>query len=320
MSFRCANSGCYVTDGEACALGHASSTECDFGAALHAAAEHADASMRDTTGRVPWSGAALGLADLGQLTPRARSIVIGVMGPHDAGKTTLLTGNYLALLQGHRVANAGFSGSRTLAAWEGLAAWTRFDDATRPPTFPPHTPRAAARSPGLLHLALRRDNGEFRDVLLTDGPGEWFMRWSINEAAPDAEGARWTARHADGFLVVADCSRLASPDYGTARQATRGLIERLGNHIAGRPMVFVWTKSDHTPQDRPRAAIREALSAHIPNAREAESTVSRPNSLVTALSLLLEDTWNPPYARRVVDPVLGNDGFARFRGRGHDRT
>jgi hypothetical protein len=319
LTFRCANPHCYVTDGEACALGHASSAECEHGAALQAAAEPA-AAMLDTAGRVPWSGAALGLADLGQLTPRARSIVIGVMGPHDAGKTTLLTGNYLALLQGHRVASAGFAGSRTLAAWEGLAAWTRFDDATRPPTFPPHTPRTAARSPGLLHLALRRDSGEFRDVLLTDAPGEWFSRWSIKETAPDAEGARWTARHADGFLVVTDCSRLASLDYGAARQATRSLIERLGNHIAGRPAVFVWTKSDHTPQDRPRAAIREALRVHIPHAREAESTVSRPDSLVAALSLLLDDTWNPPRAVRIIEPVLGNDGFARFRGRGHDRA
>lgn len=319
MSSRCANPRCYVTDGESCALGHASSAECEHGATLHAAAEPAPAAL-DTAGRVPWSGSALGLTDLSQLTPRARSIVIGVMGSHDAGKTTLLIGNYLALLQGHRLASAAFAGSRTLAAWEGLAAWTRFDDATRPPTFPPHTPRAAARSPGLLHLALRRDSGEFRDVLLTDAPGEWFTRWSIKETAQDAEGARWTARHADGFLVVADCARLASSDYGAARQATRSLIERLGNHITGRPTVFVWTKSDHTPHDRPRAAIREALRARLPHAREAESTVLRRDSLVAALSSLLIDTWDPPYAGRIVEPVLGSDGFARFRGRGHDRA
>lgn len=319
MSSRCANPRCYVTDGEACALGHASSADCEHAAALHAAVEPAAAAL-DTAGRVPWSGSALGLADLSQLTPRARSIVIGVVGPHDAGKTTLLIGNYLALLQGQRLASAGFAGSRTLAAWEGLAAWTRFDDATRPPAFPPHTPRTTARSPGLLHLALRRDSGEFRDVLLTDAPGEWFTRWSIHETAPDAEGARWTVRHADGFLVVADCSRLAAPDYGAARQATRSLIERLGNHIATRPTVFVWTKSDHRPHDRPKAAIREALRMRIPQAREAESTVSHRDSLVTALSLLLDVTWDPPHAGRIVEPVVGNDGFAQFRGRGHDRA
>jgi len=77
----------------------------------------------------------------------------------------------------------------------------------------------------------------------------------------------------------------------------------------------VWCKAD-----RPRAAIREALRRHIPHAREAESTVSRPESLVAALSSLLDDTWNPSFAARIVEPVLGDDGFARFRGRGNDRA
>lgn len=320
MTSRCANLSCYVTDGEACALGHAASSECEFGARLHAISASPDSGSLDITGRVPWSGAALGLSDLGLLTPRARSIVVGVIGAHDAGKTTLLLGNYLALLEGQCIAGASFAGSRTLAAWERLAAWTRFDDATRPPTFPPHTPRSEVRVPGLLHLALRRNPDEFRDVLLTDAPGEWFTRWSVAEAAPDAAGARWTVQHADGFIVVADCARFAGSHCGDARQATRSLIERLGNHVAGRPTVFVWTKSDHTPRDKPRAAIREALRRHVTHALELEATVARPASLSAALSSLLDATWHPPHAARIETPVVGNDGFSRFRGRAHDRA
>lgn len=259
----------------------------------------------------------MGLEDLALLTPRARTILVGVLGAHDAGKTTVLVGNYLRLLRGGRLADAAFAGSLTLAAWESLAAWTRLDDAGRRPTFPPHTPSGASRVPGLLHVALRGADDAFRDVLLADAPGEWFRRWSIRADAPEAEGARWLVRHADAFLVLADCDRLATPGStrGLARSDVRLLLERLGNHLEGRPTVFAWSKADRAVGDEIRRAIRGALSKHAPRAVEVEMTTERPETLATAIDTALRAAWHPSFARQVIEPELESTPFAAYRGR-----
>ncbi|WNV06455.1 hypothetical protein RP726_08625 [Candidatus Methylospira mobilis] len=267
-----------------------------------------------TQARVSWSGSALGLADIANLTPRGRSILVGVLGAHDAGKTTLLTGSYLQLLRGARLAGARFAGSRTLGAWESLAAWMRFDDSARSPCFPPHTPRGTNRVPGLLHLALRSDNDEFRDVLLTDAPGEWFSRWAIQENAANAEGAHWIAQKADAFLVFADSQKLSGGERGVARNDLRQLIERLGNHVTNRPTALVWAKDDHQPSDTICEAIRRALYEQIPHSYETKCSANRPGSLLAALETVINSAWNKPRANAVATPVCSHQPFSAFRG------
>jgi hypothetical protein len=237
-----------------------------------------------------------------------------VLGAHDAGKTTLLTANYLQLLRGRRLADAAFAGSRTLGAWESLSAWMRFEDAARTPSFPPHTPRGTSRVPGLLHIALRGPRDEVRDVLLTDAPGEWFTRWAIQEDALEAEGARWVVRHADAFLVLADCARLCGAERGQARAEIRQLLERLGNHGKERPAVLVWSKADQKPADGIRGAIRRALRESLPYASEIETSTERPHELAEALEAALRPAWTPPHAQGVVEPILRHQPFAAFRG------
>lgn len=312
MNRQCSNPNCFVDDGEACPLGM-QLLDCPHWSTGESNPEAAPSPLQ-TSARVPWSGSALGLADLTNLVPRGRSILIGVLGAHDAGKTTLLTGNYLQLLRGQPLADARFAGSRTLGAWESLAAWTRFDDAARAPSFPPHTPRGTSRIPGLLHIALRGPRDELRDVLLTDAPGEWFTRWSIQEDAPDAKGARWIAQHADAFLVLADCLRLCGSQRGRARNEIRQLLERLGNHVGNRPTNFVWAKADHRPPDGIRDAIRHSLKVLIPHATEVESSTAQRQTITSALEAALRPAWTPPRARPVVEPILQHQPFAAFRG------
>lgn len=316
MSERCANTTCFVHDGEMCALGEMEHKQCASWSATISETESDVATPSTKSARVPWSSSALGLANIANLSPRGRTILIGVLGAHDAGKTTLLTGNYLQLLLGQTLLNARFAGSRTLGAWESLAAWTRFDDAARSPSFPPHTSRGISRVPGLLHFALRNEQGEFRDVLLTDAPGEWFTRWAIKEDAPDAEGARWLVRNADAFLVFADCQRLATlnPKRGAARNDLRQLLERLGNHVAHRPTVFVWAKADIEPNEDIRNRIQQVLKKQIPHALEVDSSTNKPESLTKALEAVLDKSWTPPQAHRIVEPILHHHPFAAFRG------
>ncbi len=314
MNQHCSQHNCFVHEGEACALGKMNHADCHAWAGDTPTTEVEAAPPKSASARVLWSGNALGLADLANLTPRGRSILVGVLGAHDAGKTTLLTGNYLRLLRGHSLAGARFAGSRSLGAWESLAAWTRFDDAARLPSFPPHTSRSAGRIPGLLHLALRGAAGEFRDVLLTDAPGEWCTRWAIKEEAPGTEGSRWIARNADTFLVLADCQRLAGGERGTARNELRQLLERLGNHVGQRPAVLVWAKCDHEPTDGIRNAIRRALQERIPHAVEVETSTNRSDSLAEALAAALLPAWMPQKAQAIVEPVIQHQPFTAFRG------
>lgn len=311
MNQRCTNPNCYAHEGELCALGERDPSEC----AAWSAAEPTTASADTPTpsARVPWSGGALGLTDLANLTPRGRHILVGVLGAHDAGKTTLLTGAYLHLLRGGKLGGAHFAGSHSLGAWESLATSLRFDDAARSPTFPPHTPRGIHRVPGLLHLALRDPEDTHRDVFLTDAPGEWFTQWAIRQDAPEAEGARWTERHADVFLVVADCQRLSGPERGQARSHTRHLIERLGNQVGSRPALLVWAKSDHRPSEAMQRAIRDALRQRIPHAEEISTTTNQPETLMAALGQIIQAAWHAPRATPLQEPVLHSTPFSAYR-------
>ncbi len=313
MTHHCSNKNCFAADGESCAMGEHDHLKCSAWSTDQS--EETDISTKNSdTSRVPWSGSSLGLSDLANLVPRGRSILIGVLGSHDAGKTTLLTGNYLQLLQGHMLLDTKFAGSRTLGAWESLASWMRFDDAARSPSFPPHTPRGTDRVPGLLHLALRNSDNEFRDVLLADAPGEWFTRWAVQEDAPDAEGARWIVQHADAFLILADCERLCGKNRGTARNNIRQLLERLGNHTNDRPTVLVWAKDDCEPPEGIRRAIRDTLESKIPHATEVNTSLKRPGSLMKALEEVLRPAWHPSQAQPIITPVLQHQPFTAFRG------
>ena len=309
----CKNPDCYLKDGESCALGESDPKQCKNWSDEVNKSEEAP-KVEAETHRVPWSGSALGPADMAHLVPRGRSILIGVLGAQGSGKTMLLTGTYLKCLQGHRLAGAGFAGSRSLAAWESLAAWSRFDDNARPPSFPPHTPRGTARAPGMLHLALRDEAGAFRDVLFTDAPGEWFTRWAVNENDPEAEGARWVVAHADAFVLLADSARLIGKERGSARREIRDLIERLGNHVGRRPTALVWAKADHQPKPRIREAIQLALETHIPHAVEVSSTTDKPDTLPAAIEAVLKPAWWPPKAHALRPAPLKNTPFLAYRG------
>lgn len=264
--------------------------------------------------RVPWSGSALGLSDLLMLLPRTQHLLIGVLGAHDAGKTTMLTANYLLMLQGRCLADATFAGSRTLGAWESLASWMRFHDAALAPMFPPHTPRGSSRVPGLLHLALRRKSGEFRDVLLADAPGEWFSQWAITENAVPAEGAQWLVDRSDAFVVIADCARLSGKDRGLARAELLQLIERLGNHVGCRPTILVWTKSEFEVPSAIRESIKDALARNIPSATEHCVTIGEPETFSDALGHIVSISWDGPFSEPIVEKARRYDPFFAFRG------
>lgn len=210
---------------------------------------------------LPWSGLAMGEFDLNFISGKVKPITVSIVGPENAGKTTILGAFYLLLGRGALMTDANsFSNSYTLAGWEAVATCLRWKPGQLP-SFPPHTPSRATRAPGMLHVGVRREDGSLRDLLFADAPGEWFQKWAINEQAPDAQGARWIARHADVTLLIADRQALAGTKLGAARNDFQLLAQRAVAEARGRHLALVWTKGDVDVAPAMEAQIRKSVAS-----------------------------------------------------------
>lgn len=265
----CSRTTCFVPD-TTCDLGNPDPARCP--AWLSGAAPAAsDLDLGDDL-LLPWSGSAMGWADLAFISGRTRPIVVGVAGAENAGKTTLLAAWYLLLGRGGAaLGGRRFAGSYSLEGWEAVAGFLRW---TFPGllTFPPHTTSRSGRAPGLLHLSFSEE-GRITDYLMTDAPGEWFKDWAINRDAPTAEGARWMGDRADILLLVADREALSGERMGAARGALQLLAQRVAAERRGRPVALVWTKSDVAISPEMEAAVREAVFKAMPDAAEFSTSI-----------------------------------------------
>lgn len=262
---KCKRETCFVPD-TGCDLGNTDLSKCPIWQGTH----QADSSGDNLDGEVllPWSGSAFGLSDLGFISGKKRPIVVGVVGPQNAGKTTLLAAWYLLI--GRGLADLGgrlFSGSYTLSGWEAVAGNMRWSPGHLP-GFPAHTTSRGGRAPGMLHLALADEDGGVTDYLFTDASGEWFQKWAMNENSPEGAGARWVSEKADMFLVIADREALSGGSMGSARSSLQLLAARLGAARGERPAALVWTKADVEIAPEIEAAVRKAVKNAMPDAIE----------------------------------------------------
>ncbi len=67
-----------------------------------------------------WNGQAFTTNELALVSSRTSSILIGVVGKADAGKTTFLGMLYTLLLSGKKLKDYNFAGTKTILGWEGL--------------------------------------------------------------------------------------------------------------------------------------------------------------------------------------------------------
>ena len=271
----------------------------------------------------PWTGNTLGLDELTWLAARQRPRVLAPVGPQNAGKTTFLVAMYLGLCRGMRLQGHRFAGSYTIGGWENLANYLRYPPQGVGPGFPPHTPAAAKVVPGLLHLAVRRDDGRLVETVIADASGEWFTDWSVNVDHPSAEGARWVARHSDGFLLFVDCDALAGPERGVARDALFTLAQRLAACVETRPVAVVWAKSDINLRPAMHEQVDKRLRQLFPTARHFRTTVKPADEhedvttqFLTVVASLLSPATCPGdipaiAVRRPDDPFLAFRGLKR---------
>lgn len=196
-----------------------------------------------------WSGNSFGLDGLADLRADSDPRLVVVVGSEDAGKTCLLTAQYLCVSNGgDAVFPYRFAGSHTLRGFENLARANWNWDGAVPTNIPARTTQQDARTAGFYHLAFKPsldDNrctvsNSVRHIVLSDMPGEWFDRWS-QDANDTARMPFLPSSYA--FWVVVDLPALSS-NRKAARRAC-ALLGRVVDYAAGvRPVSLLLCKSD----------------------------------------------------------------------------
>jgi hypothetical protein len=103
-------------------------------------------------------------------------------------------------------------------------------------------------------------------VLVTDAPGEWFVRWAVQEDASECEGARWVSEFATSLLVFADSDALSGAMRGEARSLLSMLVQRVGSNRRGRPTAAVWAKADIQVPARIKQSVDDTFRSYIGDA------------------------------------------------------
>jgi len=312
---KCPHHDCFADDNTTCTLGHLKRDLCPEWKRIANPTVTASSSSDEML--LPWSGLAMGESDLNFVSGRVKPLTVGIVGPESAGKTTILGSFYLLLGRGALTTDDNvFSNSYTLTGWEAVAASMRWKPGPQPPCFPPHTPSGKARAPGMLHLAFRRKDGTLRDLVFADAPGEWFRKWAINQEAPDAEGARWIARHADVTLLIADRQALSGSKMGTARNDFQLLAQRAIAEARGRPLALVWTKGDVAVSAAMEAQIRRSVATVSPALPEFTVSVAAREGVDAADGFRKLFEWIVTTKRAGVvltmAPAPGQDPLFRF--------
>lgn len=147
------------------------------------------------------SAEALSMPEAQVLIRQRAASVIGIVGPQDAGKTSLIAGMY-DLFQRNKVGNFAFAGSNTLYAFERACHDSRRESGNRYAGME-RTGKGAAT---FLHLDLASDaSREKRAILLANRAGEDYT-----DAQSDTTLANsfYEIRRADTLTMLVDGERL----------------------------------------------------------------------------------------------------------------
>ena len=254
MTGKCSNPDCAAPI--SCHEGKEKPTECEFWMKSNASqTKNKPASKKEKKSNLPWTGDALVIEELRNVTYRNTPVVIGIIGKADAGKTTYLAMLFTLLLRGIKLKEFDFCGTKTINAWDELYQKLRVQQ--EGVTFPDPTPAQYIR---LLHLALRDQSKKLKDILISDASGEVFSIWSKNRNDTNAENARWVYEHSNAFILFIDCDDLINRK-ALAKSDIIDLAQMLKHDLRNRPIIAVWSKSDKKEEVHP--LIREKLQIEL---------------------------------------------------------
>lgn len=245
MSLGCTKDNCTVADTDICIAENPPET-CPFrmktpADVVSAAAPAPPLSRPAQNPTLPHSRS-LTPEQAGELMAGRYQTLVGILGDPEAGKTGALVSLFL-LISRAKLKGYSFADSKTLSAFNAISQGALDWDENKPPEqFTQHTEMADPRTPGFLHLRLRRGEDEKIDFLLSDLPGEWSQSF-IDE---DNNARLQFLKRADVIWLMMDGSQLREPStqhYVVHR--TQLLIGRLQALIGELPpLVLVLSRRD----------------------------------------------------------------------------
>jgi hypothetical protein len=186
-------------------------------------------------------GEALDRGQAAVLQRRNSSRAVGLIGPNDAGKTSLIAGLF-DLMQDGPVADVGFAGSSTLVGFEKICHDARA--ASRRGT--PHTERTSVGADAtFFHLDVKPADGSILSLFVGDRSGEDYLG-ATDEVARSS--AFFELRRADTITLLVNGAHLAGSEFrheakAVASQVIGALAE--GGAIRSRSrLAVVLTKED----------------------------------------------------------------------------
>lgn len=265
-----------------------------------------------------WSGNAFFTEELALVSSRTSPILIGVVGKVDAGKTSFLAMLYTLLLNGKKLKNFIFAGTKTILGWDELYHRLKLKKGSVP--FPKPTPVSSNR---LYHLTLRNKEQKLKDILFADASGEVFSLWSVNRNDENAENARWIHANANAFMLFIDCEALIVNMNAAKRDILR-IARQLTYELKGRPVISVWSKSDKKKEIL--ISIRNSLKSELENLFSNYSEIEISNFLepgpdvlvhknnLKAIDWLLEKISQPSNSDLTLEEIDSKDIFIIYRG------
>ena len=317
--FICPNPNCNYQNNTNCYEGELIVSKCKHWKQAKKEGKASTADIDNDLFRIAWTGNSFGFRDMPLITQRSKPLVIGVIGPSDAGKTTFLASLFNLLHLGKSIEEYEFSGSYTLAGWDHVSHPLEFhspDEAF----FPAHTSSNPERLQALLHLGLRKSTA-FHDVLLTDVSGEWFVQWADKVDHSQAKGANWIFKHADCFLFFLDAEAFQGNMRGLALDTTRKIARRMEKGLKNRPVGLIVSKADLLKKNDP-AALEDLLKEcnHLfSKSKEFRVTVKKPNSsqhsnILKAIDWAISQVPTQTSGIRQIPTLAPSDYFQSYRG------
>lgn len=270
----CANRECRIAEGGKCVEGHDDLAKCPY-YGNEPAEDDRDEGDDDQKPVDPFDGVHLPDA-LPLESGRANRVLailpsqmIGVIGVHDSGKTSVIAGLF-DLFQTGPVAHTTFAGSSTLHGLEIIC----HDARVASERDEPHSERTKRGEVRFYHFDVLRD-GLLQSVLIADRSGEEYEE--VADLTANAT-AMFELRRADVITVLVDGRRLASPRdradvMGAIPLIIQGMVEN--GAFARRPNLAIVLTKDDAVQASPRKdqvqrdfrsiidGIRDAFAAHF---------------------------------------------------------
>lgn len=228
------------------------------------------------------TGEALDRDNASMLQRRRVSRSIGLIGPNDSGKTSLIAGVY-DLLQVGPVSGAAFAGSSTLIGFERVCHLARAVSRRAVP----HTERTSRGADAtFFHLDIHQKNKGLTSLFISDRSGEDYL--AANDELSQATQF-FEIRRADCITLLVNGAQLADPGLRhEVRAATPQIVDALIEARAiraGCRLAIVLTKKDSVLASQHADRVQKDFDVLVKSISESHGAyLSEVKSFVVAAS------------------------------------